>query len=72
MKVKLTVDATKEGLRATILEQPAQGASVAALAPEPFMVARVEDAKKRASAVARLHGLAQYSFIDRTKRKAKA
>jgi hypothetical protein len=70
MKLKLTVEATSEGLRATILEQRDPDGAAAALAP--FIVPTIEAAKKRASSIARQHGLAQYSFVDRTKRKAKA
>lgn len=70
MKLKLTVEPTSEGLRATIVEQSDAAAAPSALAP--FIVSTIADAKKRASSIARRHGLTQYSFVDRTKRKAKA
>ena len=68
MKVKLTLENTKGGLRATIFEQKDEQSRLGRRSA--FSVESVLQAKQRASAAARKHGLTQYSFVDRTRAKA--
>jgi hypothetical protein len=70
-KVKLTVERTDAGLRATIFQRKDPATRVGERA-EAFLVESVPAAKKRASAVARQHGLSTYAFVDKTGAKAKA
>jgi len=63
MRIRLTVENTSAGVRATILEKGEAGER-----SDTFMVASVKQAKQRASSVARKHGLDRYGVIDRTKR----
>jgi len=66
-KVRLIVEQTGRGLRATIQERndpaTAEGPSL-----EVFSVESIQVAKQRASSVARKHGLTSYAFIDKTRR----
>jgi hypothetical protein len=68
-KVRLTVERTSDGLRATILRRgdPASGAAGQS---EAFLVDSIAVAKRRASAVARQHQLTSYAFRDKTGAKA--
>jgi hypothetical protein len=63
MRVRLFVENTKAGLKATVREQDDAGVSSST---RTFRVASMEQAKRRASTVARGLGLSSYSFIDRT------
>jgi hypothetical protein len=65
-KVRLTVEQTKEGLRATILRRADPTDGRVARQSEAFLVESVAVAKRRASAVARQHGLTNYAFRDKT------
>jgi hypothetical protein len=69
-KVRLTVEQTEKGLRATILrrDDPANGRTAGQT--EAFLVESVAVAKRRASAVAKQHGLTSYAFRDKTGAKA--
>jgi hypothetical protein len=63
MKVRLTLESTAGGVRATILEKGDTGER-----SDTFIVETVKQAKLRASTVARRHGLDRYGVVDRTKR----
>jgi hypothetical protein len=68
-KVRLTVEQSVEGLRATI--QRRDDPTIAGSAKsEAFLVESIEVAKRRASSVAKKHGLTSYAFIDKTRGKA--
>jgi hypothetical protein len=63
MKVRLTLENTASGVRATIREKDDAGEQ-----SNTFVVETVKLAKQRASSIARKHGLDRYGVIDRTKR----
>jgi hypothetical protein len=61
MKVRLIIENTASGLRATIREKDDLGARL-----NSFLVESVQQAKQRAKSVARKHGLGTYGVVDRT------
>jgi hypothetical protein len=69
MQVRLTIEQTDAGLRATIRERADQHSRIGERS-DTFMVESVGEAKRRASAVARQHGMSSYGVVDRTKAKA--
>lgn len=64
MRVRLVIEATKTGLKATLREQDDAGAYSNT---KSFAVASVEQAKRRAATLARSLGLPTYNLVDRTK-----
>jgi hypothetical protein len=66
VKIRLTVEPAGKRLRATIRERD-EGAEDRLAT---FSVQSVGEAKKRASSVARAHGLTTYGFVDKTQAKA--
>lgn len=70
MIVKLTVADTDSGLRATLRELDDDRNPLDGRRARSFRVASVQEAKKRASSLARKHGLTTYRFLDKTKAKA--
>ena len=67
MRIRLFIEETKSGLRATIREQDDAGAYSSS---KSFRVENVEQAKRRAASVARGRGLGTYNLVDRTKQTA--
>ena len=65
MRVRLFVENTKAGLKATVREQDDAGVSSNT---QTFRVSSMEQAKRRASTVARGLGLSSYSVVDRTQK----
>jgi hypothetical protein len=63
MRVRLFVENTKAGLKATIREHDDGGACSKI---QSFRVISMEQAKRRASTVARGLGLSSYNIVDRT------
>jgi hypothetical protein len=66
VKVRLTVESAGKRFRATIRERDDGAEDRLAT----FPVESIGEAKKRASSVARAHGLTTYGFIDKTRAKA--
>lgn len=64
-RVRLTVEQTDKGLRATI-QQRYQLPSARKAISEAFLVDSIAVAKGRAVEVARKHGLKSYGFVDKT------
>lgn len=65
MRIRLFVDRTKAGLQATIREQDDAGAYSNS---RTFPVGSLEQAKRRASTVARGLGLTTFNLVDRTEK----
>jgi hypothetical protein len=65
MKIRLTIESTSAGLKATIREK-----DDASVRLNSFLVDTVQQAKQRAKSVARQHGLGTYGVVDRTKEAA--
>jgi hypothetical protein len=65
MKVRLTIEQTEGGLRATIRQRDERRGSTSDQV-ETFPVESMDQAKRRAAGVARRHGLKSYGLVDKT------
>jgi hypothetical protein len=69
MRVRLTIEQTDAGLRATVRERSDRDGQVKDRS-DTFLVESVSEAKRRAAAVARQNGLTSYGVVDKTRPKA--